>query len=342
MTTTSETLHMAETTPGDLYEYLTTLIKQAVSTYLVQEQIDFDIEQLPIDLRFSAQASFGDYSMPVMPWGGKQKLARKPLPLAEALATILRDMRTPAIQEITVTAPGFLNFRLNRPYIGQSIIERVIHNGADYGQSDTGVGTKIVVEHTNINSNKAAHVGHLRNSCIGDTVVRMLRSQGYQVEAQNYIDDSGVQVADVVMGFTLLYKGIIQLPDGNERLPGESFDYFCSRVYVAVGKAYEAQPELRNLQKVVLQAMEHGGQPEKGPDYAAMATELSQRIVQAHLRTMSRLNVSYDLLTWESVILHSGLWKRVFEMLRDRGLLEKPETGKAAGCWILPFGEEDV
>ena len=344
---------MAETTPGDLYEYLTTLIKQAVSTYLVQEQIDFAIEQLPIDLRFSAQASFGDYSMPVMPWGGKQKLARKPLPLAEALATILRDMRTPAIQEITVTAPGFLNFRLNRPYIGQSIIERVINNGADYGQSDTGVGTKIVVEHTNINSNKAAHVGHLRNSCIGDTVVRMLRSQGYQVEAQNYIDDSGVQVADVVMGFTLLYKGIIQLPDGNERLPGESFDYYCSRVYVAVGKAFdeaekvkESQPEklqeLKDLRSAVLHAIEHGGEPETGPAYAVLAADVSHEIVKAHLKTMSRLNVSYDLLTWESAVLHSGLWKRVFEVLKNKGLLEKPETGKAAGCWILPFGGGEV
>ncbi len=342
MTTTSETEHMAEATPRDLHEYLTTFIKQAIVTYLSQVQIDFDAEQLEIDLRFSAQTSFGDYSTPVMKWASKNKLGRPPLAIAEALATVLRDMQIPGIEEITVTKPGYLNFRLNRPFIGQVILERVLDAGADFGQNEAGIGTKVVIEHTNINSNKAAHVGHLRNASIGDTVVRMLRSQGYQVEADNYIDDSGVQVADVVVGFILLQEGILQLPEGNQQLPGESFDYFCSRVYVAVGKAYDAQPELRNLQKVVLQAMEHGGKPEKGPDYAAMASELSQRIVQAHLRTMSRLNISYDLLTWESVILHSGLWKRVFEMLRDRGLLEKPETGKAAGCWILPFGEEDV
>ncbi|TMB86637.1 MAG: arginine--tRNA ligase, partial [Chloroflexi bacterium] len=342
MTTTSETEHMAEATPRDLHEYLTTFIKQAIVTYLSQEQIDFDAEQLEIDLRFSAQTSFGDYSMPVMKWASKNKLGRPPLAIAEALASVLRDMQIPGIEEITVTKPGYLNFRLNRPFIGQVILERVLDAGADFGQNETGIGTKVVIEHTNINSNKAAHVGHLRNASIGDTVVRMLRSQGYQVEADNYIDDSGVQVADVVVGFILLQEGILQLPEGNQQLPGESFDYFCSRVYVAVGKAYEAQPELRNLQKVVLQTMEHDGKPENGPDYAAMASELSQRIVQAHLRTMSRLNISYDLLTWESVILHSGLWKRVFEMLRDRGLLEKPETGKAAGCWILPFGEEDA
>src|SRR6266496_1409487 len=342
MTASSKAHLMTKTSATDIYEYLSTLIKQATRIYLAQEQIHFDSAELPIDLRFSAQSSFGDFSMPVMPWAAKNKLGRPPVSIAEPLAEVLREMHDPAIDEITVTKPGFLNFRLNRPAMGKAIIERVLEDGADFGHNDVGVGTKVVVEHTAINSNKAAHVGHLRNSSIGDTVVRMLRSQGYQVEADNYIDDSGVQVADVVVGFILLQEGILQLPEGNQQLPGESFDYFCSRVYVAVGKAYEAQPELRNLQKVVLQAMEHGGKPEKGPDYAAMATELSQRIVQAHLRTMSRLNVSYDLLTWESVILHSGLWKRVFEMLRDRGLLEKPETGKAAGCWILPFGEEDV
>ena len=344
---------MTNSTPGDLYAYLTTFIKQAVSTYLVQEQLDIDIEQLPIDLRFSAQASFGDFSMPVMPWGSKNKLARKPLSLAETLAAILRDMQIPAIQEINVTAPGFLNFRLNHPFIGQVIIERVLDAGADYGQSETGVGTKVIVEHTNINSNKAAHVGHLRNSCIGDAVVRMLRSQGYQVEAQNYIDDSGVQVADVVMGFTLLQKGVLQLPEGNEQLPGEPFDYYCSRVYVAVGKAFdeaekvkESQPEqlqeLKDLRKSVLHAIENGVEPQAGPEYAVLAADVSRQIVTAHLKTMSRLNVSYDLLTWESAVLHSGLWKRTFEMLKNRGLLEKPETGKAAGCWILPFGDGEA
>jgi arginyl-tRNA synthetase len=323
----------------DIYEYLTTLMKHATRTYLAQEQLNFDVEQLPFDLRFSAQSSFGDYSMPVMAWASKLK--RPPLSIAEALATALREMRNPAIEEITVTK-GYLNFHLDRPTMGKAIIERVLEAGADFGQSNTGIGTKVLVEHTNVNSNKAAHVGHLRNSCIGDTVVRMLRSQGYHVEADNYIDDTGVQVADVVAGLTLIKEGILELPEGNEQLPGESFDYYCSRVYVAVGRAYEIQPELKELRKVVLHAIEHGREPGAGPDYRAMAADLSRRIVKAHLATMARVNISYDLLTWESVILHAGLWKRTFEMLRERGLLEKPETGPLAGCWILPFGEGEV
>ena len=330
------------TGPKDFLEYLTALIKQAVATYLEQEHIETDIEQFNIDLDFSAQASFGDYSLPVMKWAGKNKLGRPPLQIAEAIQTILHDMRISSVAEITVTKPGYINFSLNRSEVGKAIIERVVAAGPDYGHNDVGIGIKVIVEHTAINSNKAAHVGHLRNSCIGDTVVRMLRSQGYTVEAENYIDDSGVQVADVVVGFLLLQKGQLQLPGGNEQLPHESFDYFCSRVYVAVVKAYDTQPELKDLRKTVLHAIEQGEEPVSGPDYPTLAADLSHQIVQAHLKTMGRLNISYDLLTWESAILSAGLWKHTFAMLRENKLLEKPEIGPAAGCWILPFGDEEA
>lgn len=326
--------------PQDIHAYLMELVKDATIRYLAREGLQIELEQLPIDLRFSAQASFGDYSMPVMPWSGKAKLGRPPMVIAEALGALLREAHSPAIDEVTITKPGFLNFRLNHPVLGQTIIEHVLEQGAGFGQSKTGLGTKVVVEHTAINSNKAAHVGHLRNSCIGDTVVRMLRTQGYSVEAQNYIDDSGVQVADVVVGLTLIQQGKLEVPGGNQPAPDESFDYFCSRVYVAVGKIYETQPELQKLRREVLHAIEKGEEPESGPDYPTIAADLSHQIVQAHLKTMQRLNISYDLLTWESAILGAGLWTHTFEMLRNRGLLEKPESGPANGCWILPFGDE--
>ena len=342
MTASSKAQLMTKSSATDIYEYLINLIKQATKTYLAREQISLDIEELPIDLQFSAQSSFGDYSMPVMPWASKNMLGRPPLSIAEQLADVLREIHDSAIEEITVTKPGWLNFRLNRPALGKAIIEQVLEEGADFGRNDVGTGTKVIVEHTAINSNKAAHVGHLRNSCLGDTTVRMLRSQGYNVEAENYIDDSGVQVADVVVGFILLQEGLLQLPEGNQQLPGESFDYYCSRVYVAVGKAYEVLPELLELRKTVLHAIEHGSEAESGPDYAVIAANLSRKIVQAHLATMARLNISFDLLTWESAILGAGLWKHVFEMLRERGLIEKPETGPLEGCWVLPFGEGEV
>lgn len=330
----------ARAEPHDIQAYLTGLIQQATEQYLQQEGSTRSLEHLPIDLQFSAQASFGDYSMPVMAWSAKQKLARPPLVIAEALGERVRALQSPLIAEVTVTRPGFLNLRLNQPAAGCLIIEQVREAGAGFGQQTVGQGTKVVVEHTAINSNKAAHVGHLRNACLGDTVVRMLRSQGYTVEAQNYIDDSGVQVADVVVGFTLIQQGRLQVPGGNAQRPGESFDYFCSRVYVAVGKQYEQHPELLDLRKTVLHAIEHGEEAEGSPDYPVLAADLSQQIVQAHLKTMARLNISYDLLTWESAILGAGLWMHTFAMLRQRNVLENPQSGPAAGCWLLPFGDE--
>jgi len=235
MTVSKEIQPMADAEALDLQTYLVGLIREAIRRYLAQEGLTIEAEQLSIDMRLSAQASFGDYSVPAMPWSGKNKLGRPPMLIAEALAEILRALHNPAIAEITVTKPGFLNFRLDRPTIGRSIIEQVLAQGSAFGQGTIGQGTKVVVEHTAINSNKAAHAGHLRNSCIGDTVVRILRAQGYNVEAQNYIDDSGVQVADVVVGFTLMQQGKLDVPGGNQPQPGEAFDYFCSRVYVAVG-----------------------------------------------------------------------------------------------------------
>src|SRR5260370_14075134 len=333
MSITSQAEEAAYMIPGDLYEYLVSLTRQATATYLAQEGIAIDLEQLPVDLRFSAQASFGDYSIPLMPWAAKNKVGRRPLDIAQGIAAILHDMHTPAIAEISATAPGYINFSLNRPVVGRDVIERVLDAGADFGKNDFGVGTKVVVEHTAINSNKAAHVGHLRNSCLGDTIVRMLRSQGYNVEANNYIDDTGVQVADVVVAFILLQEGLLELREGSDQLPGEPFDYYCSRLYVAVGRAYERQPELLERRKTMMRAIEHGQEP-----YTQLAADLSHKIVRAHLATMARLNISYDLLTWESAIIGAGLWKRTFEMLRERRVLEHPEEGPAAGCWVVPFG----
>ncbi|BCL84303.1 arginine--tRNA ligase [Ktedonobacteria bacterium brp13] len=332
-----------DATPQDIFAYLTGLLQQTRATFIEQEQLDIDAAQLPIDIRPSAQASFGDYSIPLMAWSGKLK--RPPLKIAETVQAILLAHPQPEIQEVTATRPGYVNIRMSRARTGQEIIERIIEQGPDYGQSTVGANVKVIVEHTNINSNKAAHVGHLRNSCIGDTVVRMLRSQGYHVEADNYIDDSGVQVADVVVGFTLLEEGLMNVPGGNDQLPGESFDYFCSRVYVCVCKVYDdKESELgkraAQLRKEVLQAIEHGN--EVGPNYPQVAADLSHRIVQAHLKTMARLNISYDVLTWESAILGADLWKHTFALLKKSGLLENPQTGPSAGCWILPFGDGDA
>ena len=201
---------------------------------------------------------------------------------------------------------------------------------------------KTIVEHTNINPNKAAHIGHLRNAVLGDTLVRSLRWLGRRVEVQNYIDDTGVQVADLVVGFRAL-RGE-ELDDVRSRYAetalaarGERFDYACWDLYAEVTRFYEADAANLRHRRETLHAMESGGNP-----VAALAAHVAQRMVRHHLKTMDRLGIRYDLLPKESDILGHGFWKHAFARLKDAGAVHLVESGKSAGCWVmdLPGVEE--
>ena len=189
---------------------------------------------------------------------------------------------------------------------------------------------KAIVEHTAINPNKAAHVGHLRNAALGDTLVRLLRFLGIPVEVQNYIDDTGVQVADVVVGFQHL-----------ERLPPEQvaalaerprFDYYCWDLYARITAWYEEDPERLAFRARAL----HDLESDAGPT-AQLGRLIARRIVRCHLATMDRMNIEYDLLTWEGDILRLRFWSRAFEVLKQTGAVRLETTGPQSGCWVMPL-----
>ncbi|HXI03935.1 MAG TPA: arginine--tRNA ligase, partial [Candidatus Saccharimonadales bacterium] len=188
---------------------------------------------------------------------------------------------------------------------------------------------KVIVEHTNINPNKAAHIGHLRNAVLGDTLVRLLRYCGRTVETQNYIDDTGVQVADLVIGFIHIRKlGLVQI-----REIGGKFDNYCWDLYAEVTSWYEEDPagaRARDLRGTTLKHMEEGIDPE-----ASMGRYLSDRIVKCHLATMDRIGTRYDLLPWESHILALKFWAAAFEKLKASGAIRIEEEGPRAGCWVM-------
>jgi arginyl-tRNA synthetase len=190
------------------------------------------------------------------------------------------------------------------------------------------------VEHTSINPNKAAHIGHLRNSILGDTFVRLLKFRGNQVEVQNYIDNTGVQVADVVVGFIHLEKKNLQDVEQLVRDPRIRFDYLCWDLYARVFQFYQANQDALNLRSKALEEIEEGyGEP------ARMADLISTAIVRKHLETMLRINVQYDLLVQESEILRLDFWKSAFELLKKNGAIRYEDTGKNAGCWVMSLAE---
>ena len=282
-----------------------------------------------IELRIPP-AEFGDLSTPVALSLRKTVGVNNPLELAEQIASALREAHSTYVAGINVSKPGFINITLDYAAYARDVFGSVLAEGKTYGNSETGNGTKVVIEHTNVNPNKAPHVGHLRNACLGDAISRTLRRLGYSVEVQNYIDDTGVQVADILVGFLYLGAKYNEYWEGGSNQP---FDYFCSELYVKVQQAYEQNPELKQRRVEVLQAIERGDN-----DIARLAKEITTRVVRDLLGTMSRMNIFYDLLTWESDILHLGFWRHAFEMLKSRGLIVYETEGKNKGTWVVKYG----
>jgi len=248
-------------------------------------------------------------------------------PLRDVLAAAPLDL----VSEWTISPQGYVNARLNDSVWARHVTAAAIALDAASPITPpdgfTVLDGKTLVEHTATNPNKAAHIGHLRNASIGDTVARVLRRTGHEVEVDNYIDDTGVQVADVVVGIRQF---------GLEAQPDEAFDEYCSRVYIEVSRRYEADPSLVQLRNGVLREIEAGDN-----DTARYVKELATRIVDAHLATMGRFDIAYDLLTWESDILALGFLEQALAMLRESGAMVHVATGKLAGCWVMPpDGEE--
>jgi arginyl-tRNA synthetase len=269
------------------------------------------------------QSSFGEMAVPAAFQLARQ-LKKAPKAIAAELAAAVGAID--GIAAVEIAGNGYLNLRLDRGYYAAGLL-------AGEGGMPPAPAEKIIVEHTNINPNKAAHVGHLRNAILGDTFVRMLRASGRNVEVQNYIDNTGVQVADVVLGF--LWEGI-----PSSKIETEHFDRFCWDLYARVTSHYEDQPEALAQRADTLHAIEAG----KGME-AELAHLISDAIVNAHLATMWRLSIGYDVLPRESEILHLQFWATAFELLKERKAIYLETEGKNKGCWVMPgsaFREEST
>ena len=229
------------------------------------------------------------------------------------------------VARVEVAGAGYLNAYLDRVEFFATAL-----TAAYGGRGSAAIDGKLkyIVEHTNINPNKAAHIGHLRNAALGDTFVRMLRFAGERVEVQNYIDNTGVQVADVVLGFIHLQKKSIADVRALAAVP--RFDYYCWDLYARVTTFLEEDKSRSALRSDTLKAIEHGSGEE-----AEVAEIVSDAIVHCHLRTMERLGISYDVLPRESEILHLKFWDAAFTHLKERGAIHLSEAGKTKGCWIM-------
>ena len=239
------------------------------------------------------------------------------------------------VSKVEVAGAGYLNVFFDRAaFLADNAAAEPLPRAA---AAISPKAVKVCVEHTSVNPNKAAHIGHVRNSVLGDTFQRILKATGKRVEVQNYIDNTGVQVADVVVGFIFLEnKDLAAIKELDAELTdaGKSFDYYCWDLYTKVGVEYQTNEELTAKRAEVLHLIEEGGNPT-----AELADFVATRNVECIIDTMERLAIRYDLLPRESEILHLHFWDKAFEEMKRLAVIRYESEGAHAGCWVMPFEE---
>ena len=285
-------------------------------------QSRWNIDPPEIILNQTPKIEMGELATPVS-FELARQLQKAPRTIAEEL--IAKAGKIDGIEKMQVAGAGYINFFLDRAAAVRS--SRVRKFAREPG--------KVIVEHTNINPNKAAHIGHLRNAAIGDTFVRILRAAGRQVEVQNYIDNTGVQVADVIVGLRHVEKKTLEEVQRLAESSSPKFDYYCWDVYAKVSSFYELHDPKHNRRAETLKEIEEGGN-----ETARMAEAVATTITHCHLRTMARINVGYDLLPRESDILHLKFWDYAFRQLREKDAIFFENEGKNKGCWVMRMDAE--
>jgi len=287
---------------------------------VLAERYDISDPGLNIPVETPPNRTLGDLGTPIA-FDLARRLRKAPRAIAQEIAAALGPL--PGIVKVEAAPNGYLNVFLDRPAF---LLARLGLAGAlPAAPLRTG---KTIVEHTAINPNKAAHIGHLRNSALGDTLVRALRFRGTPVEVQNYIDDTGVQVADVVVSFREFEK--LDLAGARQLAATTRFDYYCWDLYARVTEWYDGDKERLKIRAATLHDIEHGVEPT-----ASLAAFIADTVVRAHLKTMARLNIDYQLLTWEGDILRLKFWARAFEAMKATGAVYLQHEGKHAGCWVM-------
>ena len=304
-----------------IHELVRTRMADAVSRLYGIDAADPALADIPVEL--APNRTLGDFAVPLA-FTLARRLRKAPRAIAQEITGALGTIE--GITRIEAAPNGYVNFFLDRP----AFVTRWLRAEGRRAASGTG---KAIVEHTAINPNKAAHIGHLRNAALGDAFGRLLRFMGREVEIQNYIDDTGVQVADVAVGFNELEHK--SLEDVRQIAASTRFDYYCWDLYARVTEWYEEDNERLKIRTTALHDIEHGGNPT-----ADMAHFIADHIVGCHVQTMARMNIRYDLLTWEGDILRLHFWTHAFEYLKKTGAVYRQPEGKLAGCWVMKIDDD--
>ena len=298
-----------------MYRILERRLTQRMRDFL-RSTYNLDLPKIVVEQ--PPKVEMGEYAMPIA-FELAKKLRKAPRKIAEEIVTGVGPIE--GFEKLEVAGAGYINARVKRGEVAAALVA----DGRPEIETPEG---KILVEHSSINPNKAAHIGHLRNAILGDTFVRLLRFAGREVDVQNYIDNTGVQVADVVVGFLYLEKK--SRAEIEQLAAKPRFDYYCWDLYARASQWYAEDKQNLQVRMKTLHEIEAGGN-----ETAAIADLISVAVLRRHLETMDRLDIEYDFLPRESEILHLHFWDAAFTKLKDGGVLFFESEGKNKGCWVM-------
>ncbi len=297
-------------------------IRELINSYLSENNIS--------SVNFTVELSkpgFGDITCNVAFLLSK-KLHSSPQDISQKIVDFCSKKIDSEISKVMSHPAGHINFEINfKNYSKSIILESIVEQ---YGDIDIGHNEKLIIEHTSVNPNKALHIGHIRNVVLGDIISRILKKANFDIRVLNYIDDSGLQVADIIVGFR--YCGFSETPPNNEK-----FDHYCGdSVYVGTTEKYSKDKELELKRHSVLKEIE-----DINSETSKFAQNITRKVLSAQLETIWQLGVTYDCLNFESQIIHSKLWEKIFEKLKSKNLVRLESGGKNDGCWVISAKDEE-
>jgi arginyl-tRNA synthetase len=305
-----------------LYRHLERRLAQHVRDF-VQRAYQLELKKVVIEQ--PPKVELGEYALPLA-FELAKPLRKAPRKIAEEIVNGIGPVE--GFEKLELAGAGYINARLNRAALARAL-------AADENPKAEVPGGKILVEHSSINPNKAAHIGHLRNAILGDTFVRLLLFAGREVDVQNYIDNTGAQVADVVVGFLVIEKK--SRAEIEELIRQPHFDFYCWDLYARVSQWYVEDKQNLQIRLETLHLIEQGNN-----ETAAIAELISTAVLRRHLETMARLDIEYDFLPRESEILHLHFWDLAFRKLKASGVLFFEDEGKNRGCWVMRRGNQSA
>ena len=301
------------------------ILLDEIKSNLLQTIKRLEIPEVPFVLE-PAKSGFGDVTCNIAFLASKH-LKKKPYDIAKLISDEYQNSGT-LVSKVEPHQSGYLNFYANYAPLNRLIITATLDK--NYGTVDIGKNSQVIVEHTSVNPNKALHIGHIRNVVIGDTIARILTKINHNVIVLNYVDDSGLQVADIIVGFKHL--GFSETP-----APGQKFDHYCGdEVYVKTTEQYPQNKNLEEIRNDILKELEDGN-----TEIAKFGKSITNRVLAEQLKTCWRLGAYYTCVNFESEIVRSHLWPEIFEKLKKMNLIKYETRGKNAGCWVILSKDED-